>query len=97
MFGAASKQLFYDALGMKQANGSAGWREVQIEPRFMQWLPEAEGHITTPLGKLGVSYRKTLLNTVISVEVPEGMKDELVMGGKTLPLAAGRNDSVWEN
>ncbi len=97
MFGAASKQLFYDALGMKQAKGPAGWQEVRIEPRFMDWLPEAEGHITTPLGKLGVSYRKTLLNTVISVEVPEGMKAELVIRGKTFPLTAGRNDSIWEN
>ena len=95
MFGAASKQLFYDALGMKQLTGSVGWSKVRIEPKFMKWLPDAEGHIETPLGSLSVSYRRTLLKTKVSVRIPEGMQAELVIGGKTLPLTAGQNESEW--
>ena len=94
MFGAACKQLFYDALGMHQVGGSACWKKVCIEPRFMDFLPQAEGHITTPLGRLGVSYTKTLLSLKIVVQIPEGMQAELVIRGNTLPLAPGRNETV---
>ncbi|MBQ3762211.1 MAG: family 78 glycoside hydrolase catalytic domain [Clostridia bacterium] len=96
MFGAAGKQLFYDALGIRQAEGTVGWRKVCIEPRFMKWLPQAEGHITTPLGKIVVSYRKTLLKTKVCVEIPEGVQAELVVGGKAVKLTAGRNESEWD-
>ena len=95
MFGAASKQLFYDALGIRQAKGSAGWKYVRIEPAFMEWLPEAEGYITTPQGRLGVSYKKTLLGTRVKVEIPEGIRAELVINGHAVQLKAGQNDSVW--
>ncbi len=91
MFGAAAKQLFYDALGIRQARGSAGWRKVRISPRFMNWLPQAEGHIVTPLGKLGVSYQKTLTHTELTVDIPAGMEAELILQGKAAPLEAGRN------
>ena len=95
MFGAASKQLFYDALGMRQAEESAGWKKVRIEPKFLDWLPEAEGHIDTPLGRLAVSYRKTLFGMKISVWIPNGMQAELAIKGKTVPLAAGHYESEW--
>lgn len=91
MFGAACKQLFYDALGLRQESGSAGWRKVKVEPKFMDWLPQAEGHITTPLGRLAVSCRKTLLRTEITVDVPSGMEAELILRGQKATLAAGRN------
>lgn len=91
MFGAAAKQLFYDALGFRQVEGSAGWRKVRIEPGFTDWLPQAEGHIKTPLGKLAVSYRKTLTGTEITADIPDGMQADLAVGGKTIILKAGRN------
>ena len=92
MFGAAAKQLFYDALGFRQVEGSAGWRKVRIKPGFMDWLPQAEGHIITPLGRLAVSYRKTLTGTEITADIPDGMQADLVVGGKTtIVLKAGRN------
>ena len=96
MFGAACKQLFYDALGMRQASGSVGWKKVRVEPRFMDWLPQAEGCIETPLGRLKVSYQKTLLHTEITVEVPQGMQAELMLHGRPAPLAAGRNTFAWQ-
>ncbi len=96
MFGAASKQLFYDALGIRQTDGGAGWRSVRIEPRFMDWLPQAEGHMETPLGKVSVSYQKTLLRTEVTVDIPAGMRAELALHGKTVPLEAGRNTFAWE-
>ena len=96
MFGAASKQLFFDALGMRQANGGAGWRKVRIEPKFMDWLPQASGHIETPLGRLSVSYQTTLLCTAVTVEIPSGMEAELIVHGKSVPLAAGRNSFSWK-
>ncbi|MBR4429016.1 MAG: hypothetical protein IKS78_06635, partial [Clostridia bacterium] len=96
LFGAACKQLFYDALGMRQASGSVGWKKVRVEPRFMDWLPQAEGCIETPLGRLAVSYHKTLLRTEITVEVPQGMQAELMLHGRPAPLAAGRNTFAWQ-
>lgn len=97
MFGAVSKQLFYDALGLMQTEGSVGWKQVRIEPRFMKWLPQAEGQIETPLGRLKVSYRKTLLCTKVAVEIPEGMQAELVISGKMTRLINGRNDCEIPN
>ena len=64
---------------------------MRIEPKMMEWLPEAQGHIVTPLGKLAVCYRKTLLSTEISVEVPAGMQAELTLAGKTETLREGLN------
>ena len=90
MFGAVVKQLFYDVLGMRRLS-KAGWQKVRIEPKMMKWLPEAKGHIVTPLGKLAVCYRKTLLSTEISVEVPAGMQAVLTLAGKTETLREGLN------
>ena len=95
MFGAVSKYLFYDALGIRQVSGSAGWRRVRVAPRFMDWLPQAQGHIDTPLGRIAVSYQKTLLRTKLTVEVPEGMQAELTLPDKTAALSAGRNSFEW--
>ena len=95
MFGAASKKLFYDALGIRQTEGGAGWGRVRIEPKFMDWLPQADGHIETTLGKISVSYQNTLLRTAIAVEIPAGMRAELIFQGKTLPLTAGWNSFEW--
>lgn len=96
MFGAASKQLFYDALGMRQVEGSAGWKKVHIEPKFTDFLPEAAGHIDTPLGRLAVAYRRTLSGMKITVDVLDGMQAELAIKGKTVPLAAGRYEGEWK-
>ncbi len=90
MFGAAVKQLFYDALGLRQKSES-GWRSVHIEPKMTSLLPFAEGHITTPLGKFAFSYRKTLNATLITALIPIGMQAELVFDGKKMALKEGKN------
>ncbi len=91
MFGAVCKLLFYDALGLRQAEGSAGWRKVRIAPRFMSRLPRAEGHIQTPQGKLAVSYHRTLTETEVTVEIPRDTEAELVIGDSCVPLTPGRH------
>ncbi len=92
MFGACSKQLFYDALGITQAPGSAGWQKAHIEPKFLEWLPEAEGHMTTPHGKIRVAYRQSLTALRISVEIPHGLQAELCVKGRTMELKEGKNE-----
>lgn len=92
MFGACTKQLFYDALGITQAPGSAGWQKAHIEPRFIDWLPEASGHILTSRGKICVAYRRTFSALTISVEIPAGLQAELCVKGNTMALNEGRNE-----
>ena len=53
-------------------------------------------YMETPLGRLKVSYQKTLLHTEITVEVPQGMQAELMLHGRPAPLAAGRNTFAWQ-
>ncbi len=97
MFGAVCKLLFYDALGLRRAEDGAGWRRVRIEPRFLPFLPQAEGHIQTPRGRLAVSYRRTLTETVVTAEIPEGTEAELVFGGGRVPLSPGVHRRVWRH
>ncbi|MBQ4227320.1 MAG: hypothetical protein II697_03885, partial [Clostridia bacterium] len=63
-----------------------------IEPRFLEWLPEAEGHITTPRGKIRVAYRQGLTALRISVEIPHSLQAELCVKGRTMELKEGKNE-----
>ncbi len=59
-------------LGMRQAPGSAGWREALLapEPGGLEW---ARGATRTPLGELRVEWRVEDGAFVLEAEVPAGM------------------------
>lgn len=91
MFGAVVKELFHAALGMTQPAGSAGWKKAVIAPQFTCALPEASGHIETPLGRLSVSYRTVQSGLAFEIDVPQGMDAQFRLGETVRELAAGKN------
>jgi alpha-L-rhamnosidase len=58
MFGGVVRSLFTYVLGIKQKDDSVGFERVQIEPAVIAGITWAKGHITTPHGRITVSYRK---------------------------------------
>ena len=59
MFGAVVKYLFMYLLGIRQAEGGAAYENVVINPRFVDGINSAKGHITTANGIISVEYKKT--------------------------------------
>ena len=90
MFGAVVACFFEYILGIRQEKDSYGYERVVISPAAIGKLSRAEGHITTPKGKLCVSYKKAEGNITYRIEIPEGVsarialigrEDEAVIGG----------------
>ena len=92
MFGAVAKELFHYVLGIRQAEGGAGWKKAVIAPALVKELPQAEGKIQTPLGDIGVSYEAFGDQVKISVQIPSGMEAAFHWEGQEMPLQAGLNE-----
>lgn len=58
MFGGVVRSLFRYILGIGQADGSAGYSDVVIQPAAIAGLSWAKGWITTPVGKISVDCEK---------------------------------------
>ena len=89
MFGAVVRYLFTCLLGIGQEG--AGYRKLRIEPKLVNGLNYAEGHITTVHGRVGVRYVKTDGAVGFRIEIPEGVEAVLVCGGE-YKLSAGVNE-----
>ncbi len=59
MFGAVTKLLFTELLGIKQKGDSCGFESMLISPCIVEGLGRAEGSIETVSGKIAVAYEKT--------------------------------------
>ena len=78
-------EWFYGwVLGIRQAPGSVGWKQVIIapEPGSLTW---ARGKTMTPRGSLAVSWKKFGWKYVITADIPKGTTATVVM-----PKAVGR-------
>ena len=73
MFGAVTKYLFTELLGIKQKDDSIGFENVVISPFFVEGLDRAKGHITTVNGKISVEYIKSCGEVEITVCVDNGI------------------------
>ena len=73
MFGAGARQLFEGVLGIRQREGTAGWREAIIQPCVPRGH-RVSGSLLTPLGKLKVDadFRGEKLS--VHVAAPRGMR-----------------------
>jgi len=91
MFGAAVAELYHHVLGFAQVKGGAGWTRIVIEPKLTAELPSAEGFITTPQGRLAVSYIRRGGRLEWTAEIPEGTEAVLCLDGKTVSLQPGVN------
>ncbi len=71
MFGAVAEYLFRDILGIRQREGSAGFREWEIKPAFLPSLDWARGKMQIPDG-------------VLEVEVEHGKLKKCTLNGKEI-------------
>lgn len=89
MFGAVVAYLYDYILGIRQEEHEYGYSKIIIAPVLVDCINKAEGHRTLPGGKVSVSYEKCGDSVSVSVEIPEGISAELVMGEERIKLAPG--------
>lgn len=90
MFGAVSRYLFEYILGIRQTEQSVRFGQLEIEPKCMELIKSAKGHITTPLGKVAVEYDEEH----IDVFVPEKAQAILKLSGKEYDLQPGEHTRI---
>jgi alpha-L-rhamnosidase len=92
MFGAVVKYLFSFLLGIRQEG--AGYQNLVIEPKFVDGLDYAEGHITTVNGRIAVKYVKNNGNISIKAEIPEGINAKFKYGNDIYVLKSGLTELI---
>lgn len=83
MFGAGARQLFEGVLGIRQREGTAGWREVTLQPCVPKGH-RVSGSLLTPVGRLSVTVDCTGGKPEMTVEAPEGMTVCMAADPKTI-------------
>ena len=91
MFGAPVAYFFEYLLGIKQAEGSAGYDSLIISPVGVERFGYMSGYMASGNGKIGVSYKKLDGDTEFTIEIPENTKAVFKYGGKEYTLARGEN------
>lgn len=91
MFGASTAFLFRDILGIRQSKGSVGWEKAEIKPFIAENLDFARGYITTPNGKISVSWKRDGGRVNIGVFVCGNVDADLIYNGEVYTLARGNN------
>ena len=89
MFGAPVAYLFEYLLGIRQKDGTAGYRSLIISPMAPRYIDRMSGSIQTPSGRVAVSYETHGDRVDFTVTIPEGISAELVFEGKAQPLSVG--------
>ena len=91
MFGACIIWLFEYVLGIKQKEGTVGYKNLIINPVKAKELTNVSGSITIEKGKVGVAYERNGDVTHFTVEIPEGIECQFIFEGKEVELKAGVN------
>ena len=91
MFGAPVAYLFEHLLGIRQREGTAGFRDLLIEPKATEAFGRMRGSIETVRGKIAVAYEKKGEKTEFCITVPEGCRAAFRFGGRDTALSAGEN------
>lgn len=94
MFGAPVAYFFEYLLGISQTPGSAGYRELAIEPRAVSRFSYMRGSMKVSGGTLSVAYRHEESRVRFEITLPEGCNAAFRFGGAEYPLAAGVNRFV---
>lgn len=81
MFGAVIALFYEYILGIRQHDDSTCFERVTISPADIAALNRACGHITTPRGKLSVSYTTDVGVRSYTVEIPEGTTADIEIPG----------------
>ena len=82
MFGSAVKYLFYYVLGIRRADGCAGFNKIIIEPMTNEITGSVSGYIEIPAGRISVRVDRE--KNECSVSVPDGVDYEIKFSGNII-------------
>lgn len=91
MFGAPVAYLFEYLLGIKQEEGTAGYKSLVIEPQGINRFGRMSGSIETTQGTVAVSYINNDEKVNFTVTIPENTKATFRYKNKELALTQGEN------
>ncbi|TDO47144.1 alpha-L-rhamnosidase [Kribbella sp. VKM Ac-2527] len=90
--GAVVHFLHTHVLGLRQANGSAGWESFVVSPVPHPDIPWARGTYESPQGTIEVAWHTAGGTLQLEVDVPPGSTAEVIFPhGETTTLPAGRS------
>ncbi len=89
MFGACVRQLFTGLLGIKQREGSCGYKDIVIEPTLDTMIKKASGSIELEQGTLSVSFNVN--EKIVKITLPKNTEAECLMSNERIALHAGEN------
>ena len=91
MFGAPVAYLFEYLLGIKQEDGSAGYKSLVIEPQGINRFGRMSGSIETVQGVVAVSYKNNDGKVDFEITIPESTRAVFRYKGTDTPLSHGEN------
>ena len=91
MFGAPVAYLFEYLLGIKQEEGTAGYKSLVIEPQGVSRFGRMSGSIETVQGIVALSYKNNGEKASFTVTIPENTKATFRYKNKELALTQGEN------
>lgn len=94
MFGAVTKYLFMYLLGIRQPADSAAYESVIINPRFVDGMDKAKGHITTENGKISVEYVKSGNTATVKVYADPRIKAVFEHKNEKIPFSGEREFKI---
>lgn len=92
MFGAPVAYLFEYLLGIKQEEGTAGYKSLVIEPQGISRFGRMSGSITTPNGIVRITYINDDGNVYFAIKIPENTKAVFKHKDKKIALTRGTNE-----
>lgn len=95
MFGGLTYLLVSYILGIRQANGKPGYKEVVINPRMVNTVKRAGGSLATDYGPIKVRYAY-LTKKSFYVTIPHGIKALFKYGDKKQLLVEGENKIILD-
>jgi len=91
MYGVAVLWIFEYVLGIRQKQGSAGYKDVIINPANCKKLNQVSGFVTLDGGQLSVSFAKENGVCKFDITVPDGVNCEFEFVGVHKTLSKGKN------
>ncbi len=92
MFGAPVAYLFEYLLGIKQEEGTAGYKSLIIEPQGISRFGRMSGSITTPNGIVRITYINDDGNVYFAITIPENTEAVFKYKDKEIALTRGTNE-----
>lgn len=92
MFGAAVAYFFEYLLGIRQEEGTAGYKSLVIQPAAVSKFGEMSGSMQIPSGTVSVSYEKSGEKYRFEIVIPDNTKAVFRTASREISLNAGKNE-----